>query len=482
MNDIPETLNFEQIYHGMIGRDFIVAFNNNFNIADTQLIYLLGQMIYRIKSSDIKAFRVNNGVVQYSLDEESWVPVSINEWGSITGSISNQTDLKEALDNKAALETVNSLSTLVNSINLNLSNLTGTVEANTRDINTNSNNIADILTALTTKVYSTTIKEIRINDNTFQWSPDGINWYQQSTTTSIDWGSITGDITEQTDLYQALSGLDSRLTTLEGTVSSLNTSLSTLSSTVSGLNTTVGNHTASIAAAEADILNLQTALDTVQRTMATAVNLNAHINDTNNPHNVTKAQLGLGNVDNTADVDKPVSTPQSTYIDNRIDAKINALGLNNVVTNVDNVSKILFTNSTDYFNRSSEIYYNMLAFVNDNISPQDNVVRLVLQGTGTSVSTDLFTVSNTVVTDQGVSKLKYTFTSDVSNTVNIILDNVTIREVKNNLSINLEDFTMTETLAPGDSYDIFSSLSSADVLTLDSSTVIVTFTTEEISQ
>lgn len=33
-----------------------------------------------------------------------------------------------------------------------------------------------------------------------------------------------------------------------------------------------------------------------------------HINDYNNPHKVTAEQVGLGNVDNTADLDKPIST------------------------------------------------------------------------------------------------------------------------------------------------------------------------------
>ena len=50
MNDVPETLNFSQIYHGMIGRDFIEAFNGNFNICDEKFIYILGQMIYMVKS------------------------------------------------------------------------------------------------------------------------------------------------------------------------------------------------------------------------------------------------------------------------------------------------------------------------------------------------------------------------------------------------------------------------------------------------
>ena len=43
-------------------------------------------------------------------------------------------------------------------------------------------------------------------------------------------------------------------------------------------------------------------------TYATQENLNAHISNTNNPHQVTKVQVGLGNVDNTSDLDKPIST------------------------------------------------------------------------------------------------------------------------------------------------------------------------------
>ena len=39
-----------------------------------------------------------------------------------------------------------------------------------------------------------------------------------------------------------------------------------------------------------------------------------HEADHNNPHQVTKAQLGLGNVDNTSDINKPVSSAQATAI------------------------------------------------------------------------------------------------------------------------------------------------------------------------
>lgn len=44
-----------------------------------------------------------------------------------------------------------------------------------------------------------------------------------------------------------------------------------------------------------------------------------HIADTSNPHSVTKAQVGLGNVDNTADVNKPISTATQTALDNKLD-------------------------------------------------------------------------------------------------------------------------------------------------------------------
>ena len=42
--------------------------------------------------------------------------------------------------------------------------------------------------------------------------------------------------------------------------------------------------------------------------------LDVHIADKANPHKVTKAQVGLGNVDNTADIDKPVSNATKSAI------------------------------------------------------------------------------------------------------------------------------------------------------------------------
>lgn len=43
--------------------------------------------------------------------------------------------------------------------------------------------------------------------------------------------------------------------------------------------------------------------------------LDSHLIDKDNPHSVTKAQINLGNVDNTADINKPVSHAQQAAID-----------------------------------------------------------------------------------------------------------------------------------------------------------------------
>jgi hypothetical protein len=60
-----------------------------------------------------------------------------------------------------------------------------------------------------------------------------------------------------------------------------------------------------------------------------------HVAKTDNPHAVTKAQVGLGNVDNTSDASKPVSTLQQAAIDtglNRTMAEIMGFAPRNLMT------------------------------------------------------------------------------------------------------------------------------------------------------
>ena len=73
--------------------------------------------------------------------------------------------------------------------------------------------------------------------------------------------------------------------------------------------------------------------------------LDAHIEDLLNPHQVTKGQIGLGNVDNTADADKPVSnstqaaiisavSPKAdkTYVDTALSSKTDKTYVDNQLT------------------------------------------------------------------------------------------------------------------------------------------------------
>jgi hypothetical protein len=49
----------------------------------------------------------------------------------------------------------------------------------------------------------------------------------------------------------------------------------------------------------------------------TKTEIDAHTGNTGNPHNVTKTQLGIANVDNTSDANKPISTATQTALDGK---------------------------------------------------------------------------------------------------------------------------------------------------------------------
>jgi hypothetical protein len=71
---------------------------------------------------------------------------------------------------------------------------------------------------------------------------------------------------------------------------------------------------------------ISTATQTALDAKASTTSLNAHINDTANPHAVTKTQVGLGNVDNTSDLNKPISTATQTALDAKVTANASITG------------------------------------------------------------------------------------------------------------------------------------------------------------
>lgn len=95
---------------------------------------------------------------------------------------------------------------------------------------------------------------------------------------------------DKTNLDNTVQGLANEITNRTNAINSLRTELKTY------IDEAVGN-------TDTDLTALET-------------KVNQHIANKSNPHEVTKAQVGLGNADNTSDANKPVSTAQASAIAN----------------------------------------------------------------------------------------------------------------------------------------------------------------------
>ena len=89
-----------------------------------------------------------------------------------------------------------------------------------------------------------------------------------------------------------------------------------LDNTVQGLANEITNRTNAINALRTELKTYVDDLiaDTGSDVTALETKVNNHIANKSNPHTVTKTQVGLGNVNNTSDADKPVSTAQAAAI------------------------------------------------------------------------------------------------------------------------------------------------------------------------
>lgn len=141
--------------------------------------------------------------------------------------------------------------------------------------------------------------------------------------------SITKEVTDRTNADATLK------TTLEKAIADAKTELETADTTLQN------NITKEVDDRKGEITRIEGLISDEAATRAqadTTVNakVDSHIGNKSNPHGVTKAQVGLGNVNNTSDADKPVSTAQATAI---ADAK--AAGTNaqtNLTTHMQNMS------------------------------------------------------------------------------------------------------------------------------------------------
>lgn len=141
--------------------------------------------------------------------------------------------------------------------------------------------------------------------------------------------NITKEVTDRKNADNTLK------TTLEKAIADAKTELETADATLQG------NITKEVNDRKGEITRVEKLITDEAATRAQAdidVNekVDLHIANKSNPHGVTKAQVGLANVNNTSDADKPVSTAQATAI---ADAK--AAGTNaqtNLTTHMQNMS------------------------------------------------------------------------------------------------------------------------------------------------
>lgn len=370
-------MNFTEIFNGMVGKDFIVAFNDNFRKSDQVFLEILATLIYKVKSTDIKEFKVIDGVVSYTMEEEpaegeednrSWTPVDITAWGNINGNLEDQLDLKEALDSKAALITVNEMNNILSTLRQEFNNLRDNYEDTEIIVTTNQNDIADLKEVDRTKVNSPNIKGIRVSDAEFQWTVDGITWNSMQTTTSISWGNLTGDINMQDDLMALFRDISDNVTALSGTVSDLTNQVAAAIASLDDMQENIDGLSQDFSDLSSDVNSKINTLtgnvrDLQQKDIELEGNFTSHTEDTNNPHQVTKAQLGLENVNNTADIDKPISNPQKAYVDEAVAAGFDTSSLVKIKGDAENLfvgEEVVYNNmpSSDKVSTLAFVLYN----------------------------------------------------------------------------------------------------------------------------
>ena len=184
--------------------------------------------------------------------------------GTANTNISNNTSAIATI-NESAVMTSGITSAKVTQIQTNTNNIANKVDKvtgkglSTNDYTTDEKNK---LSGIESKAQVNKLETIKVNGVAQTITDKTVDL---SITSSILWGEIGGTLSDQTDLNDELTTINGNITTVSG-------------------------------------------------------NLSTHTADTSNPHEVTKAQVGLGNVDNTSDANKPISTATQTALNKKVDA------------------------------------------------------------------------------------------------------------------------------------------------------------------
>lgn len=136
---------------------------------------------------------------------------------------------------------------------------------------------------------------------------------------------------------------------------------------------------------------------------AVQTNLETHINNKSNPHEVTKDQVGLGNVDNTSDANKPISTATQTALN----GKFSATDGNALKQRVDNIPELVATDITvDSDNDSVNISLDKTSIVDGTLSGTTiNINSATASKAGILVPTDKSKIDKIITNGIGTKYL-----------------------------------------------------------------------------
>lgn len=136
---------------------------------------------------------------------------------------------------------------------------------------------------------------------------------------------------------------------------------------------------------------------------AVQTNLETHINNKSNPHEVTKDQVGLGNVDNTSDANKPISTATQTALN----GKFSATDGNALKQRVDNIPELVATDITvDSDNDSVSISLDKTSIVDGTLSGTTiNINSATASKAGILVPTDKSKIDKIITNGNGTKYL-----------------------------------------------------------------------------
>ena len=310
-------------------------------------------------------FTLNN---EQNIDALFEIYASGTTWGNISGTLSNQEDLQEALDSKASNERVDgivaSIDNDIEEINTNLSGLQTTVSNNYSELNTKIQNEA------ATRAENDSLLQGDINTLSDNMTAEISNRESADSGLQTQITNLSGTVSSNYSILNnkidsVESDLQGDIDTLENAVDTNAVNISTLNTTVSNLNTTV----------QSNYTILDTKIDTTQTTLQGNIDtLSGTV--TSNYNDLTQSITNNVSTLNTR-ITNEVSTLNGTISD---EATTRANADNNLQTQIDAI-----TTSSDVFDIVGT--YAELQAYDISTVPVNDIIKVLVDSTHNNAAT-----------------------------------------------------------------------------------------------